>query len=58
MDTVLDLLSRDPASVAAAFNVRLSGNDLVLYFPAGRGFLVYRVVEPVRTVYLTTLFWP
>jgi len=33
MDTVLDLLSRDPASVAAAFNVRLSGNDLVLYFP-------------------------
>jgi hypothetical protein len=54
---IIDFLEQDPALVAAAFRVRRSGNDLVLYFPARRGFLRYRVVEPVRTVYLVGLVW-
>jgi hypothetical protein len=58
MDTILDLLARDPASVAIGFDVRPSRNELVLYFPAGRGFLAYRVIEPARMVYLVALFWP
>ena len=54
---VTDFLEQDPSLVTAAFRVRRAGNDLVLYFPASQGFLRYRVVDQVATVYLVELCW-
>ena len=58
LTAITDLFEQDPALVTAAFRVQRVGADLVLHFPNGRGFLRYRVVAPVATVYLVELCWP
>lgn len=57
LTAIIELFEQDPALAAAAFRVDRAGEDLVLYFPANRGFLRYRAVALVRTVYLVELCW-
>jgi hypothetical protein len=52
------LLRVDPTSASLAFTIVREGDLWTIVFPAGRGFLRYRVYERLRLVVIVDLTWP